>query len=70
MIRAVGHAMTELPPEDLIDQTLTTPRYHLTLDDESEDEDFGVSVGDSVRTAKALLSQLVSLFLLSYGQFH
>ena len=70
MIRAVGHAMTELPPENLIDQTLTPPGDHLTPDDESEDEDFGVSVGDSVRTAKALLSQLVSLFLLSYGQFH
>ena len=58
MIRAVGHAMTELPPENLIDQTLTPPRDPLTPDDESEDEDFGVRVGDSVRTAKALLSQL------------
>ena len=47
------------------EEWLDSPNYESIFhesEDESEDEDFGVRVGDSVRTAKALLSQLVSLF--------
>ena len=64
MIRAVGHAMTELPPENL---EVQLPEFVDGADlDDIDDEtartkaekDYGVRVGDSVRTAKALLSQL------------
>jgi len=72
MIRAVGHAMTELPPENLdnLDAKFDgayggNGRKKSDLDDLDDEtartkaeKDYGVSVGDSVRTAKALLSQL------------
>ena len=67
MIRAVGHAMTELPPENLDDIAgKFDPSSADGMDDVDDDidalakaeKDYGVRVGDSVRTAKALLSQL------------
>ena len=60
MIRAVGHAMTELPPECLeSDAEFEVSADSDDVDDETAlakaEKDYGVGVGDSVRTAKVSL---------------